>query len=160
MKLDKKKLLIIVAAVLAVAAVVAVTTVFINQHKYSKHTFEYMDEGFSWDMTKEEAAKYIEKYTVQPWRTIDVTENEVEDGFYHFDFDSDGKLYRVRFNMGMDRSIVETLNEWFGEYDKHTTSKYGSFGYYYWYGMMEGKKTRALLYCPDSTVYLHFELEE
>ena len=152
----KKIKWIILAAVVVILAVVVF--IFVTRKDYSKHTFEYMDD-FTWDMTMDEAVEYIETHSVQPWRDIKVDGATVTDGFYFFDF-SEGKLWRVRFDMGGDPNIVSTLNEWFGTYDKHTDSKYGNFGYYYWYGMMAGKKTEALLYMPSDTVFLHFTLEE
>lgn len=148
-----------IVALVFVVVFIALTCFCFLYKDYSRHTFEYMDAGFTWDMTMEDAEAYIEKNQVQTWRTIEVTDDEVSDGFYSFDFE-DGKLYRVRFDMGMDKSIINTCNNWFGEYDKHKDSKYGDFGYYYWYGKMAGKKTEALLYCPSDTVYLHFTLVE
>jgi hypothetical protein len=146
---------------LVLVLVIVVAVVLMTSPKdYSKRTFDYMGDDFSWDMTKEEAAAYIEKNAVMSWNTINVKENEVSDGYYFFDFDSTGKLWRVRFDMGADSSIRYTFMEWFGDYDDHTDSEYGGFGYYYWYGMMAGRKTEALLYQPDDDVYLHFNLEE
>ncbi len=153
-----KKSKIVISVTFCVLVVVSIC--FATLYKdYSRHTFEYMDAGFTWDMTMSEAKAYIEKNAIQSWRPIEVEENSVSDGFYHFDFE-DGKLYRVRFDMGMDKTIINTCNKWFGEFDKHKDSKYGDFGYYYWYGTMAGKKTEAILYCPSDTVYLHFTLEE
>ncbi len=155
-KIDFKK----VAVAVGIVAFVALSVFFIFRKDYSQRTFDFLEGDFSWDMTKEEAIEYIEENTVQSWREIEVNDYLINNGFYYFHFDDDDKLECVRIYMGQDTSVLNTLNKWFGDYNNHKNSKYGNFGYYYWYGTMAGKKTEALLYCPSSDVYLQFSLEE
>ena len=153
--MNKKTLIIIICAVAAVAVIAAI--VFFATYKdYSRHSFDFFGKDFSWDMTKEEAAEYIESNAVQTWREIEIKDYEVTDGMYSFDFNGDGQLQRVRYDMGGDPSVVNTCVEWFGEYDKYERSDSIDYTGYTWYGMMDGEKTEVLLYIVDGSVYLHF----
>ena len=108
----------------------------------------------------DEAVEFIEENQVQTWREIEIDGKIVKDGLYSFYFDSDDRMYRVRYDMGKDTSIINTCVNWFGDYDKHKSKPSISFESYTWYGMMDGRKTKAVLLYLDDDIYLDFETEE
>ena len=70
---------------------------------YSKRQFDELGEDFHWDMTVEDAYAYIDARQIAVKTKIEVDEfdtfTSVNDRYYTFSFDKDGKLEFVKINL-------------------------------------------------------------
>ena len=147
-----KKVLALVFAVLIFAGLTACGK------DYSKHQFDYLGEDFSWDMTVEDAVKYIEarQIVVKTGAEVDDLENWTvgHDRDYVFSFDENGKVEYVKCNMYGNRDKMRHFVDLYGEYDEYEDS----YNAYIWYGTMAGRNTvMSFSTTADYDVWLQFK---
>jgi len=125
---------------------------------YTKHQFDELGEDFHWDMTVEDAVKYIDDRQIGVKTEIEVDEYDsftsVVDRYYTFHFDKDGKLEFVKINLYGNENKFRLLKEKYGEYDKYEESYDG----YLWYGTVDGRNT-VMTYSKYAGLWLEFELD-
>lgn len=124
---------------------------------YSKHQIDFLEGGFRWDMTPEEATEYIRQQQLYT-KEIECDEYDtytiISDGFYIFRFDAEDKIEFVKVDMGYDTGMVNILCQWYGQWDEYNS---GTFDSYIWYGTMNGENIVMTFYSPDHS-YLEFKL--
>ena len=125
---------------------------------YSKHQITFFSDEFSWDMTEDEAYKYIREQQlveneIEIYRTD--TSTLINDDMYIIRFD-EGKIYFVKYDMGFDTGMVSILEEWYGAYDKYDSE----YNQYIWYGTMSGRNVEMTFYTyEDGHCWLQFKPE-
>lgn len=128
---------------------------------FSKRTVTRFDETFSWDMTPEDAKKYIESHKISN-DEIKVNQFDhftvVTDQYYTFRFDSQGKMTIAKISMGTSSDALDLVVSWYGEWDKHEKEK-GSFEKYEWYATMADRNVTITLYQPGGEYYLEYHPE-
>ena len=154
----KKKLL----SILLILSVLSSAFLFTacESKDYSKHTFTYFGEDFSWDWTKEDAAEYILQNEDETWREVKINDFDVTNGNFTFEFNSDGQLMRIRCDAYGGARFVTHYTNMFGPYDEYESDLSINYNAYTWYGTMGGENTKVLLYTTSSDVYLHFMHED
>ena len=125
---------------------------------YSKHQFDYLGDDFHWDMTVEDAVKFIENRQTVLQTGAEVTNYEiftiVKDRTYVFSFDDKGKLEYIKVNMFGDRNKLRHFVDLYGEYDEYE----GSINGYIWYGTIDGRNTvMSFSTYPNYDVWLEFK---
>ena len=128
---------------LCIAFVIVFMLSFAGCKKNSGRTFDYFGDDFSWDMTPEQAKKFIESrqlikktVTIEDQYGIDTI---VSDGDYVFRFNKNMNMDMAKHIVGGDPMLIETIKSWYGEPDEMKGE--GTTAYYVWEGTMGGKKT-------------------
>ena len=147
-----KKFFSLVLAVLMIAGLAGCSK------DYSKHQFDYLGEDFHWDMTVEDAVKYIENQQTVAEVGAEVNTYDtftiVRDQYYVFEFDTKGKLEYIKCNMFGDRDKLRHFVDIYGEYDEYEDS----YNAYIWYGTMAGRNTvMSFSTTADYDVWLEFK---
>ena len=123
---------------------------------YSKRQFDELGEDFHWDMTVEDAYAYIDARQIGVKTEIEIDEfdtfTSVNDRYYTFSFDKDGKLEFVKINLYGNENKFRLLKEKYGEYDDYEESYDG----YLWYGTMDGQNT-VMVYTKFAGWWLEFK---
>lgn len=127
--------------------------------KYKRHALSYFSAGFSWDLTVEQAKKYLDSNSTAGTAEISREGGEtlVANASTEFRFGADGKMIMAASVIGGLSDAPKMIDSWFGRHDKKVKDPETGMDCYIWYGTMNGRNAEAELFERDGLWILRFE---